>query len=631
MKSRRQHRLGVEAFSRAHSLAGRLTRAAVESSVLAVVVASLAIVAALYVWSMATLKRDALMHASIAADNSTAAVLFQDRRAATETLGFLRVSPEFRKATIYDSNEQVFAQYIAQDADLTDKDASYEVSKPLTQGDQELGRVVLTVSLEPMYARFRMLALIICIAAVLGVCIASLGVRRVRHAVKNTEENLDRLAFYDPVTGLHNRHAAKEMLEEYARHSSGDPFTVALLDLDDFKLVNDTLGHKAGDDLLCNLGARLKALCDKQGTVFRLGGDEFVIIWESVGPRASLEALGQRIVRCLGEPLTVGDSVMFAKASVGLATFPAQGTSAQELLKAADTAMYQAKSSGKNTYAIYDLSMAQESAFRLQMSTDLALAIERDELLLHYQPIVDIASRELIGVEALVRWNHPTKGLLSAAQFIDVAEESGQVAELGGWVLKAAARQQVAWAKEGFGHLFIAVNVSAHQFKRGLLMRQLRQALDETGANPAQLQVELTEHTLLDDVDSTISCLGELRALGIKVAIDDFGTGLSSLSYLKRLPVDKLKIDRSFVDGVETTAVNTAIVNSIVTLAHALTQEVVAEGIETLSQLRCLESLGADHGQGYYFSRPMPAAAVVAPAEGSAYYVVKPAELALTA
>ena len=612
MKSRSARRLGVKAFERAHNLAGRLTRAALESTVLALLVASISANVFIYTWAASAMRTDADVHARIAADNASAAMLFGDASAATETLGFLRGSPEVLAATIYDTKDAVFARYVAIENGLPVRvhesvNESIFVDQPLIEGGKMLGKVRLQVSLRPLRQNSLWLACISTATALIGLGFAYLRISSVRRAVNQTEEDLDRLAFFDQVTGLHNRHAAKEFIEEALTDGSSEPFAVALLDLDDFKLVNDTLGHKAGDDLLRSLGARLQSACGADGTVFRLGGDEFIIVWDNSPDTKKLDRLAEQLIARLGDPIMIQDQAIFVRASVGMAAFPAHGDSYQELLRAADTAMYQAKSAGKNTFAIYNDAMAQDNAARLQLSTELSLALERNELTLHYQPIVDIASSTLIGVEALVRWNHPSRGFLAAGQFVDAAEESGLVAEMGGWVLQEAARQQTVWAQEGLGHLFIAVNVSAQQFKRNLLLSQVRNALRESGANPSRLQIELTEHTLVEDVASNVTSLSQLRTLGIKVAIDDFGTGLSSLAYLKRLPIDKLKIDRSFVDDLATGGhEDRAIVTAIVSLAHALSLQVVAEGIETEEQLECLRILGAEHGQGYLYSRPVP-------------------------
>jgi diguanylate cyclase len=609
MNPRSVRRLGVKAFARARNLAGRLTRAALESAAIALVVAGVGINVLVYTWSHATLQSDAGVLAQMTADNAAAAVMFGDSRTAVETLTYLRGSQGVVQAVIYDAHGQVFATYRAEKATNQQIQASFSVDALIAHQGKSLGRIQLQVTTERLNAELMRLAGITTVSVLVGLVVAFMRISRVRRAVKRTEAELDQLAFFDQVTGLHNRHAGKEFIDERVADPYRRPMAVALLDMDDFKLVNDTLGHKAGDDLLRSLGARLRDGCQtRNGVVFRLGGDEFIIVWDHIESIDMLPQLGQELVALLGEAIVIADQAIFVRASVGLAAFPTHGTNYTELLRAADTAMYQAKAAGKNTYAIYNQAMAQKSTERLRLATELGLAIERNELTLHYQPIVDIASQALVGVEALVRWNHPLRGLLNPVHFIEVAEESGQVVDLGGWVLCEAARQQAAWQREGLGHLFIAVNVSAMQFKRSVLLAQVQAALHQSGAAPSQLHVELTEHTLVEDMASNVEQLAQLRDLGIKVAIDDFGTGLSSLAYLKRLPIDKLKIDRSFVSDLATSGhEDTAIVTAIVTLAHALNLDIVAEGIETEAQLECLSNLGVEQGQGFLFSRPVPA------------------------
>jgi diguanylate cyclase (GGDEF)-like protein len=602
--------LAHPAIAEPRNLAGRLTRAALESSGIALVVAGLAINLLVYAGSLADLQREASMHARMAGDASSAALLFGDAKAADDTLAFLRGWPEVESATIVDSHGQRFATYRSPDAARSEGTADgarvLTVSEPVLEDGHQIGRIDMSVSLGPLMHQAWMLAGVTALSAVLGLTFAFLRVRRVRRAVGRAEAERDRLAFFDPVTGLYNRHAAQAFLGRAVKRTN-EPFAVALLDLDDFKLVNDTLGHSAGDELLCCLGERLGANFAAAGAVFRLGGDEFIVVCPGVVGDVALKRLGRRVVDALSESLAAAGKAMSVRGSVGVAAFPAHGSTAQQLLRAADTAMYQAKASGKNTHALYDESMAAASAAQLQLCTEFGLALERQELELHYQPIVELASGGLIGTEALVRWRHPERGLLNAGQFIAAAESSGLVVPLGGWVLQAAARQQAEWARSGLGHLFIAVNASAKQFKRNVLQEQVGAALAATGADPRRLQIELTEHTLVEDVSANVQTLASLRALGIKIAIDDFGTGLSSLAYLKRLPIDKLKIDRSFVEDMTAGDEDTAIVATIVSLAQALRLEVVAEGIETARQRDLLRRLGAQHGQGWFFGKPVPA------------------------
>ncbi|MFL6698688.1 MAG: putative bifunctional diguanylate cyclase/phosphodiesterase [Vitreoscilla sp.] len=616
-------------FARASNLAGRLMRAALDSTALSLLVAGVAVNVMVYASSLSDLRRDAAVQARIVADNSAAALLFGDARAASETLSYLSNSPQVLKARILDVNHKVFAEYASseQQSAVVDSRRSQEallVGAPVVQSGQTIGEVSMSMSLQPLHHQAVMLAATTALAALLGLTVAYLRVRRVRRAVRRTEADLDQLAFFDPVTGRFNRHAAMEYMASAVDGEAPGGFVVALLDLDDFKLVNDSLGHIVGDELLRAVGERLQAVCGDLGGVFRLGGDEFVVIWPGSDDGLAMSRLGRAIIGCMSEPLCISGQAMVVRGSVGLSSFPEHGTAVSSLLKAADTAMYAAKASGKNSFELYREAMTHNASERLQLGIELGQALERDELVLHYQPIVELPAGALIGVEALVRWRHPTRGLLAAFEFIDVAEGSGLIVDLGGWVLRAAAKQQAEWARQGLGHLFIAVNASAHQFKRNVLVDQVRAALAEHGAEPKRLQIELTEHTLIEDVAANVQTLASLRLMGIKIAIDDFGTGLSSLAYLKRLPIDKLKIDRSFVNDMTVGNEDTAIVAAIVSLARALGLEVVAEGIETSRQLELLNALGVQHGQGYLFCKAVAAEAIGQFATAEARFAASP-------
>ncbi|MFL6678201.1 MAG: putative bifunctional diguanylate cyclase/phosphodiesterase, partial [Burkholderiaceae bacterium] len=552
------------------------------------------------------------VQAAIASDGVAPALLFGDAKAAGETLRLLASSPDILQATVFDGAGHAFAEYdagsrvsAAAPRPAADDPSLLDLRTPIVQGHERLGELRLLVSQQPLMRQTALLAGASILSALLGLVVSFMKVRRVRRAVARAEDDLNQLAFFDQVTGLRNRHAAMEMLSELAL----DPdtrFSVLLLDLDDFKLVNDTMGHAAGDALLGQLGAALQEAFKATGTVFRLGGDEFVAVVRSRRADETAVHLGRHTVACFDRPLLFRGRLMPVHASVGIAEFPDHGRTAQELLRAADTAMYRAKASGKNAFAVYDESMDREVVARMQLNEELAAALQRDQLVLHYQPILDLASEATIGVEALVRWNHPTRGLLAPGAFIEVAEGSGLIVELGGWVLNAAARQQAAWQAQGLGHLFIAVNVSAQQLSRRSLVDQVDAALRQSGADPRHLQIELTEHALVEDVAANVQMLATLRLRGMKIAIDDFGTGLSSLAYLKRLPIDKIKIDRSFVSDLGGCSEDLAIVEAIVGLARALNKEVVAEGIESRQQLAVLKALHAQHGQGFLFSRPVP-------------------------
>jgi diguanylate cyclase len=602
---------------RPHSLARRLTRAALQSTALALLVAGMAVNVLVYGWSSATLRGQAELQAAIAADGIAPAVLFGDAKAAAETLRLLKASSDIRQAVVLDVTGHVFAQYDGAGPETPVHDVSsdrrrpglIEVREPVVQGRERLGELRLLVSEEPLRRQTAMLLGATLLSALLGLVVSYARVRRVRRDVTRAEDELNQFAYFDPVTGLRNRHAAMELLETLAREPA-TRFSVLLLDLDDFKLINDTMGHSAGDALLSQLGGALQEAFKATGVVFRLGGDEFVAVVHGRQSDETLDHVGRHAVACFNRPLQFRGKLMPVHASVGIAEFPLHGQTAQELLRAADTAMYRAKSSGKNAFAIYDESMDHENAARIELNEELAAALERDELVLHYQPIIDLFTGTMIGVEALVRWRHPQRGLLLPGAFIEVAEGSGLIVDLGGWVLRTAAQQQAAWQRRGLAHLFIAVNVSAQQLARRTLLDQVDAALKDSGADPRHLQIELTEHALVEDIAANVQVLATLKLRGMKIAIDDFGTGLSSLAYLKRLPIDKIKIDRSFVSDLRAAGEDYAIVATIAGLAQALNKEIVAEGIETRQQLAVLKRLGIQHGQGFLFSKAVPAAEV---------------------
>jgi len=606
-------------------LGTRLTRATVAGAGMALLVAAVLINVFLFFSSRALLVEDMRVQARIAGDNSAAALLFRDASTAQETLDALAASTMVHRAVLFDPDGYTVATFLRDGVPptppLEGADRELVQHKPLLragrlylsesvrQHGRVIGRVELTVPLAPLRERALNFALITAGAALLGLGLAYLLALRVRRDIDRTEARLDELAFVDPVTGLYNRHAANEHLQGMVDRvrQEGGSFALMLIDLDDFKLINDTLGHAVGDDVLRQMAQRLRSGLRASDLVFRFGGDEFVVVCEGPLQAGACERLGQTALACLQAPLMVDRNEVFMRGSIGLAQCPADGLDARALLKAADTAMYEAKGAGKNTFAVYDAGMGTGSDTRLRTDTELRHAIERDELVLHFQPIVRMADGQVVGVEALVRWQHPQRGLLPPADFIDIAESSGLIVELGGWVLKAACRQLAAWAEQGLGHLSVAVNVSGRQIRRGLLLQQVREALQSTGADAGRLQIEITEHTLVEDLNANLQTLGALRQMGIGVGVDDFGTGLSSLAYLKRLPIDKFKVDRSFVKELPHQAGDVAIVTAVISMARALHLLVVAEGVETESQRDLLTSLGCDQGQGYLYSKPLPA------------------------
>jgi len=417
-------------------------------------------------------------------------------------------------------------------------------------------------------------------------------------------------ALHDALTDLPNRTLFLDRLEHALARARRDPGTITgvlFIDLDRFKNVNDSLGHAAGDQLLIQVGRRLRGSIREADTPARLGGDEFAVLVEGVVQMSDMIIVANRIREALREPMAISGKEIFINPSIGVAGSTGGREEASELLRNADTAMYRAKELGTSPCVIFEPNMHAAVMRRLDLDADLARAVERNEFELHYQPVVRLEGETIDGAEALVRWRHPVKGLISPAEFIGAAEETGQIVPLGRWVLAQAIRQAGAWQAISPDHarLNISVNVSARQLQARDLVGDLTGLLYETGFNPAHLVLEITESVLMHDMAGTIAQLRELKQLGLRLAIDDFGTGYSSLGYLRRFPVDVLKIDRSFVDGVTEGAEQSAVARAIIGLSDALHLSTVAEGIETQAQLGALRALGCQLGQGYYFSRPL--------------------------
>jgi diguanylate cyclase (GGDEF)-like protein/PAS domain S-box-containing protein len=426
---------------------------------------------------------------------------------------------------------------------------------------------------------------------------------------KRAEAQLAHQALHDELTGLPNRALLLDRLDQALAQAgrAGSGVAVLFLDLDRFKLVNDSRGHAAGDELLRGVADRLRAVLRPSDTVARFGGDEFVMVCQDAGAVGQAMQVADRLIDALRRPLRLNGDDMFLNVSIGIAVSDG-ATSGAELLRDADAAMYRAKELGRARCEFFDETMRTEAAARLELQTALHWAISRNEMRVFYQPLVDVRTGVPVGMEALVRWQHPTRGLVMPGQFVGLAEEAGLIIPIGVSVLEEATRQCSRWQGAFGARLNTAVNLSVHHLRHPDLLRHVRSALAGGVLDPSSLCLELTESVLLEDVDRHIRTLLELRSLGVRLAIDDFGTGFSSLTYLKRFPVDVVKIDRSFVAGLGTDPNDTAIVRSVIDLAHALSLEVVAEGVERPEQVEALRALGCDTAQGYIFSRPLPEA-----------------------
>ena len=426
---------------------------------------------------------------------------------------------------------------------------------------------------------------------------------------KQAEQRVHHVAHHDALTGLPNRSLLQDRLGQAVAYANRTnlPVWVMLIDLDRFKFVNDSMGHKAGDVLLMTIAARLRSALRDTDTVARLSGDEFVVLLSEHPDHPLAPHIVQRVMDSVARPVMLGSTEFFVTCSVGVAVYPLHDAQPESLIEHADIAMYRAKKLGRNNFQFYTPVMNEEALERVKIESALRNALERNEFVLHYQPQVHLGSGEIVGMEALIRWRHPELGMVAPNRFIGVAEETGLIVPIGAWVMRTACAQNMAWQQAGLGSLRVAVNLSARQFGAADLVPSLEAVLADTGLAPACLEIELTESLFMSDITPAVETLHRIKALGVNLSIDDFGTGYSSLSYLSRFPIDVLKIDRSFVSDIGLDASESPIVASIITLAHNLKLAVIAEGVETAGQLDYLRRMGCDEMQGYYFSRPLPA------------------------
>jgi diguanylate cyclase (GGDEF)-like protein len=426
-------------------------------------------------------------------------------------------------------------------------------------------------------------------------------------------QEIERLAFFDSLTGLPNRVLLKDRLNQMLTRAGRHKEKVALLfiDLDRFKEVNDTLGHSSGDLLLQIVAERLTSCLRTSDTVARLGGDEFVVLLEGVEDREGVMEVACKLLAALSQPVELFDREIYSGGSIGISIYPHDGNDVDTLFKNADTAMYYAKEQGRNTFRFYSPEMHASALEMLTLSSYLRHALERDELYLVYQPQISFSTGEMVGVEALLRWKHPSLGMIVPDRFIPLAEETGLIVPIGTWVLKEACFQAAQWINRGLPAMRVAVNLSAKQFRNPGLVATVRTALEQSGLPAHLLELELTEGMLIENIASTHETLKALKAMGVTLAIDDFGTGYSSLSYLKHFPLDRLKIDKSFVlEMAEKSGDSAAIVQAIIALAHSLKLTVIAEGVERQDQVEFLKQHCCDEMQGFFFSRPLTSVAL---------------------
>lgn len=429
---------------------------------------------------------------------------------------------------------------------------------------------------------------------------------------KLTEEKLNRLSYYDPLTDLPNRVLFVDRVNQAmitARRYQKN-VAVMFLDLDNFKRINDTLGHAIGDDLLRAVAGRLKKTLYETDTLTRVGGDEFTILLSGLEQPNDAVKVADKIFAALKEPFQIAGHDLYMTSSMGIAIFPTDGIDCETLLKNADTAMYQAKEKGKNHYRLYSSSMSVRAFERLILENSLRRALEKGEMEVYYQPIVDIKTNTMIATEALLRWRHPQFGLVGPSEFIPIAEETGLIISLGEWVMRQACLQICEWQRQGFKPIRCSVNLSDRQFNDTDMVSVVKTVIKDTGINPHYLELELTEGMIMKNLEEAVDTLSRLKEMGVHISIDDFGTGHSSLNYIKHLPLDLLKIDRSFISDISTDPEDAAIAKAIISMAHNLKLQVTAEGVETEQQLNILRSYDCDFMQGYYFSKPAPPQAI---------------------
>jgi diguanylate cyclase (GGDEF)-like protein len=443
--------------------------------------------------------------------------------------------------------------------------------------------------------------------------IATIEARELAEQVEAAAVRLDHLAHHDVLTDLPNRMLLQDRLGQAIElaQRQGRQLAVMFMDLDRFKHINDSLGHAIGDQLLQSVAQRLVGCVRRSDTVSRQGGDEFVLLL-SIAHAEDAATSAQKMLEALALPHRIERHDLHISVSIGISIYPDDGQDAETLIKNADVAMYHAKESGRNNYKFFEQQMQDRAVQRQSIEASLRGALERQEFVLYYQPKIQLSSRTIVGVEALIRWQHPEQGLLPPAQFVSIAEDCGLILQIGSWVLREACLQARAWQQAGLPPITVAVNASALEFRAKDFVENMRATLEDIGLEPHYLEIELTESVLMRDAESTDRALHALAELGVKLAIDDFGTGYSSLSYLRRFPIDTLKIDQSFVNQMTRNPDDATIVSAIISMGKSLQKRVIAEGVETAEQYASLLARHCDEGQGYYFGRPMVAQAFAA-------------------
>nr|WP_257644081.1 EAL domain-containing protein [Luteimonas salinisoli] len=600
---------------------GRLGRSATTTSVVTAAAALLVAGALLTTFEFLTLRSDFVgdVRAQVGATaiNSTAAVLFDDAEAGAEALAALRTLPGLQAAAILRDDGSLLAGFDrdslaeapAPSAQLLERGFRVDlrelaIAEPIALDGRRVGTLAVRMSLDRLHTRVRNFVAMFLLVGLGALAFSVLLMSRMRRQVHSAELQLDRMAHYDPVTGLPNRNAFSRQLDDRL-HGRGENCRLGLLllDVDGFKAINDSLGHHQGDVLLGQIAARLQAAARQEDAVYRIGGDEFAIVLVPLDSVAEADTFGRRVMAQFETPFPVAGHELHVTVSCGISLAPRDAADLHGLTSHADTALYQAKRNGRNAFELFRPEMNQRNEHRLRLRAELHKAIEQGALELAYQPQLAIAADRVVGLEALARWHHPELGTIPPSEFIPLAEESGLILPLGRWVIRAACRQMMLWQAQGLDGFRVAVNVSVRQMRDAQLPEFIDATLTASGLAPERLELEITESLLLENAEAHIALLQRLHARGIRLSIDDFGTGFSSMAYLPRLPLDQLKIDGSFVREIP--GDGEAITTAIIAMAHQLRLEVVAEGVEDAVQFEYLRQAGCDVLQGYLLSRPL--------------------------
>ena len=627
-----------------------------------------------------TMQSDLQAQAQMIAENSSAAVVFNDRSGAMEILSALNASPIIIEATIFLPNKQVLARFqrqplgsppggIPEEMIGTLDKADLIVSNAIIVEGKRVGTLRIGATLQPVYNRLLVFSLTVIVLTVAGLAVSFFLLRRLRNSImgplldltdmmervaatedyslrasiesqdevglltsrfnemltkiqlhghalakelqerQRTQERLDYIAYYDPVTTLPNRYFFNTCLDKLSTQAREQKVRVALMfiDLDNFKIINDNLGHPVGDLVLKAVATRLQFTLRPTDVIARIGGDEFAILLGDLPAPDHAGIVAEKISHAFMDAFQIGDHEIYAHASIGIATCPEDAADPMDLLRLADTAMYYAKEKGRNTYQFFKPEMHGKAKKRMSMETGLRHALTNGEFEVYYQPKYHVLRKKIIGAEALLRWKRPGVGMVGPYDFIPVAEDSGLIVPIGEWVLNQACQQIALFNSQRQEPLHVAVNLSGRQFKEQNLIKQVHAAITKAGIIPWQLELEITESTLIDINAATLATLAAFRAMGINISIDDFGTGYSSMSYLKRMPISTLKVDRSFVKDLPGNNDDAAIASAIIAMAKSLNLGIVAEGVETQEQLDFLLTQGCEVIQGYLISPPVPA------------------------